>query len=161
MTPKLKGSKNADGLKKAKTEPGTTCERCVAGLQGKALSNTTTYQLSKAPSHIQEYYETMKDGEKQNFVEKLLSASGEFTDPYFEHMRDIQRTTDGGTVATWISYKQLLEKEDETVAQIMFNQRKIITRPHSKLDHDDPATKAWPPIGKYFRRHDGQALHEL
>lgn len=123
---------------------------CVNGLKGKQLSNVVNYKLRSAPEWIKLYWEGKvkydKAGtsdEKKNCIEAIMSDAG-WENPFFKRIRDLNKIDEDKTESTWMSWKKLLENEDETVVTLMISQQKILTRPHALLDHEADDTKSLP-----------------
>eukprot|EP00959_Pyramimonas_sp_CCMP1952_P026683 560005-Pyramimonas_sp.AAC.1 len=123
---------------------------CVKGLEGKQLSNAVSYKLKSAPEWIKLYWDNKikyekgsRSEEKKNCIEAILSDDG-WDNPFFQRIRNLNKVDEDKTEATWMSWKKLLENEDEAVAKLMISQQKILTRPHANLDPDAEETKSLP-----------------
>ena len=62
--------------------------------------------------------------------------------PFFQRIQNLNKIETEETDSKWMSWKKLVENQDEQVAKLMVRQQKILTRPHKLLDHDDEGTKA-------------------
>ena len=133
-----------------KAEKGEKAAVCVKGLTGKDLANKVNYKLKQAPEWIRMYWtgkvkydKSSSSAEKKECIEAILSDKG-WDAPFFQRLRSVNKVDEDKTDSTWMSWKKLLENEDEAVAKLMIAQHKILTRNHELLDHNDDATKELP-----------------
>ena len=133
------------GQKRAAEGPIKKESFCVMGLEGKELAAKMEYKLRTVPKHVKDHYEehfktakTATSAGKQEFIKHLLENTGNWMDPYFESMKTATVTQKDVKDGKWISWKQILDKENEKVAALMIKQKKIQCRPHAGLDHSDP-----------------------
>ena len=72
---------------------------------------------------------------------EVLSSSDWNTD-YFERIRTVSHHESWTTTGTWITWKQLIDRDDISVIRLALKSGKLKHRPHEKLDHDDPEVQA-------------------
>ena len=149
------------GASAVKQEPKPLC---INGLEGNALSNKLEYILRETPKHINEHYDenlkkakTASNPEKQEFIKKLfeLKSCG-WKDPYFEKFKKVTTSTCTGSSSAWISWQQVLQKESLATATLMLKQKKLLSRPHADLDHEDKETQEldWHDRNQFKYRTD-------
>ena len=120
---------------------------CIKGMQGKQLANAVHYKLTRAPEWSKLYYEgkvkydkSSSSTEKQDCISAILSEEG-WEHPFFKRIKTLTKIDEDSSHSEWLSWKKLIEFEDESVAKLMISQQRILTRPHELLDHDDEATQ--------------------
>ena len=145
------------GASAVKEEPTSSKPLCIQGLEGKDLTNKLEYTLRSTPNHIKQHYEenlkkakTSTTQEKQEFIQKLFELKSKgWKDPYFEKFKKVTTSTSTGSSSAWISWQQVLTKENVATATLMLKQKKLLSRPHADLDHEDEETKEL----EWFDRH--------
>ena len=133
-------------------EPGEAAVKNEPGcLNDKATLNKFGYKLrEKAPGWLKDYYEQelkrakqKSSTEKVTFIEQVLE-NDDFDSDYFQRIKQTVHSKKESVDSAWISWKKLLDNEDEAVARLMIKQGKVITRPHSNLDHDSADVQELP-----------------
>ena len=135
-------ARKQNGVKKViKTEP-----MCIAGKQGKDLTNAFSAKLLKAPEHVRQFYDgtlkwqkSGKSSEQQDFIMQVLSTN-DFASEYFKRMETITKIDRGVVQKDWVSWTTVCNRDGAALARVKVKQNKITTRPHSDLDPEDPTT---------------------
>jgi len=120
---------------------------CIAGKEGRALTNAVQYRLRTAPQHIRDVYnkkvkygKSMTPDERKEFVEHLLQE--DWANEYFERFSTTEHISEDKESFTWVSWTKLLTLEDSEAVKLMIKSGAIEHRPDPKLDHDDEGVKA-------------------
>ena len=88
---------------------------------------------------------TSSSDAKAALVKAVLEASSWETID-LERVRTFTASDRDIVKAVWMSWKQLGETDDgEQVFQLGLKSKKIVTRKHQKLGHEDPDVKQLPP----------------
>ena len=94
-------------------------------MTGKQLSNSANYKLKQAPEWIKLYYEgnvkydkAGTSNEQRECFEAIMSDLG-WEDPFFQRIRNLYKIDVEETDSTWMSWKKILENEEERVARLM------------------------------------------
>ena len=117
---------------------------CIAGLTGKPLAAKVEYTLRTAPAHIKTAFakrfknlKSSNSAEKQEFIQKLFEEKPTgWQSPYFTSFMEVTHGSRVQTSTKWFSWKTLLTREDEPIAELMVKQGRVLHRPHALLDHD-------------------------
>ena len=152
------------GASAVKEEPKPLC---IMGLEGKDLSNKIEYTLRSTPDYIKQHYEdhlkkakTGSNPDKQEFIQKLFELKSKgWKDPYFEKLKKVTTSTSTGSSSAWISWQQVLTKESVATATLMLKQKKLLSRPHADLDHEDEETQElnWHDRNQFKYRTEEEA----
>lgn len=135
---------------------------CVHGMSGKQLTNRIQYELNKKPGWVRQYYDghvkynrNMDAASKKEFVEHLLDDKN-FEGDYWRAVKETTHSSTDRTEAEWVSFREMQLHEDPQVLDLMIQQKKILTRPHPDLDHNDPRTAEldWKQRHQFKRKVD-------
>ena len=110
---------------------------------------SVAYKLKRAPAEVKQKYDELrpqkvcKSTEKREFMLAVLNTDN-FDEPVFERCKKQVSLHRDASEKKWISWTQLVKAEGLVAARLMVVQRKVLTRPHDKLDHSDPRTSTLP-----------------
>eukprot|EP00974_Lingulodinium_polyedra_P025217 2437786-Lingulodinium_polyedra.AAC.1 len=149
MAPKVKQIK-------VKQEPKVPC---LAKMSSQEVNNAMRTRMKDAPPNIKEFFEnnlknlkTAKSVKKAEFVHNVLSGMS-WSSTYFKRVVVAEHTDESSTAKQWKSYTQMLAIEPPEVLALMVSSGRVKTRPHSKLDLDDPEVQQLPKHMKLEYQH--------
>ena len=123
---------------------------CIANKAGRALADAIYYRVCRAPEWIKDYYKAKiaqtsnsTPEQREAFLTHLLTDFN-YESAYFTELKEYSETDVKGFKGKWVSWDKFCEQNGEVVATLMVAQKTVRTRPHSKLNHDDPAINNIP-----------------
>ena len=148
-------------IKKEKQPAKPSLPPCLASLGPQAAAMRIRRQIEKlsataeggkeANTWLNDYYKnkissmkSSKNADKQKNLHELMNATDLASSEFFQRIRRDVVTESDRTTGTWMSWKQVLDLEHESVAKLSLAQGRLQSRPSSQLDHSKPETKELP-----------------
>ena len=122
-------------------------EVCINGRSGTDLTMAVQRALSKPDKWLQDYYlnglkcmRIENSDEMQEFVKNLLECHDVKSSEFFQNLHKTIHIESSTTRNEHVSFEQLRGVCDYAQIRLMVAQKRMLTQPHSQLEHSDPFT---------------------